>query len=297
MRFASHCLNPGPRRLFRPQVPSFPSAGFPKAVDILVMNVSLEKSYCGGARQSARETAWSCRDDPKSARWRPWTPCKRREDGTIFPSFPQASQSGKLGHGIRPTKIKVQSDILCRTDRGSHSDCRDSPPQRKACRAATVCGIIVNTVRIGEVVLRIDVVPISLAEGGLKRIVVLISIVRELHDVIVGWSQRATNVSLENRVKRPAAIKRGVVARGTRRSSLLPAIVAVITSQRPVIQASLVKKVLPLRSNVGNGDYTVLEDLVLDGGRVVVNSGVSKGETVPKMLNGGLAVGFAPNVW
>src|ERR1700680_2271443 len=60
MMFASHCLKPGPRRLFRPQVPSFPSAGFPKAVEILVMNVSLEKSYCGGARQSARETAWSC---------------------------------------------------------------------------------------------------------------------------------------------------------------------------------------------------------------------------------------------
>src|ERR1700730_8322220 len=58
--FASHCLNPGPRRLFRPQVPIVPSAGFAKAVEMLVMNVSWEKSYCGGARQSARETAWSC---------------------------------------------------------------------------------------------------------------------------------------------------------------------------------------------------------------------------------------------
>ena len=108
--------------------------------------------------------------------------------------------------------------------------------------------------------------PIPLAEGGLKRVVMLISIVRELHDVLVGWSQGATDVGLENRIKRPAAIKGSVVARGTSWSNLLAAVVAVITSQRSVIQASLVKKVLPLRSDVGNGDHAVSEHLVLDGG-------------------------------
>src|ERR1700686_4747025 len=150
--------------------------------------------------------------------------------------------------------------------------------------AAAVRGVVVNAIGPGQVVLRVEVVPIALTERGLKRIIALISVVIELHDVLVGWSQSATDVGLENGVEWTAAIKGRVVARtGTSwRACLLSAIFSIPTSKRAVIQASLVKKVLPPRPDVGKRDDAVLEQLVLDGGGVVVNSGRKQGRDSTK---------------
>src|ERR1700737_1010597 len=112
--------------------------------------------------------------------------------------------------------------------------------------------------------------PISLSEGRLKCVIALIAVVGELHDVLVRRNQSAAHVRLENRVKRPAAIKGCVIGRGTGWSSLLASIVIIPASKRSVIQAPLIKQVLSPGPHVGNSNYAVPEHLVLNRSGVIV---------------------------
>src|SRR5260221_1804983 len=124
-------------------------------------------------------------------------------------------------------------------------------------RTAPVCGIGINAVRPGEIDGGIEPMPVALAIGSLQSVVILITIVGQLHDVF----ELGHAIQLEHRIKRPRTI-----------SGFQLVAAAVQTTNGAVIQAAHLESICCMGAKVAHGDCVVSEKLVLNRGTVILDS-------------------------